>query len=74
MTLENGAHACLVKAGTSPQDLDNAIQHGIAMIPANMNDGPPIHQGEEQASPSRFLGNGGETAHVGRKRLTIGAL
>ena len=41
MTLENGAHACSVKEGTSPQDLDNAIQHGIVMIPATMNDGPP---------------------------------
>ena len=41
MTLENGAHACLVKEGTTVQDLDHAIQHGIVMLPANMNDGPP---------------------------------
>ena len=45
MTLENGAHACLVKEATSVQDLDNVIQHAIVMLPANMNDAPPIHRG-----------------------------
>jgi DNA-binding NarL/FixJ family response regulator len=74
MTLENGAHACLVKEGTSPQDLDHAIQHGIVMIPANIDDGPPIHRGEEQSSHRTLWGNGGDTAHFGRKSITIGGL
>jgi CheY-like chemotaxis protein len=30
LTVENGAHACLVKQRTSPQQLDNAIQTAIA--------------------------------------------
>jgi CheY-like chemotaxis protein len=32
MTLDNGAQACLVKAFTSPQDLDAAIQKAITTV------------------------------------------
>ncbi len=44
MTVENGAHACLVKSETSAQDLDNAIQQAIVSISAKRNDGPPVYQ------------------------------
>ena len=32
MTLDNGAQAYLVKTGTSPQDLDRAIQQALAAV------------------------------------------